>query len=60
MKAWAEAEAEAEAKAKAEIARIAAEENERANIEAKVRLMERADAANRKKEETGARIRARE
>ena len=51
-------EREAEARAKAEIARIAAEASERANIEAEVRSRERADTAKRNTEEAGARIRA--
>ena len=45
---------------KSEIARIAAKASERANIVAEVRSMERADAAKRKIEAAGARIRARE
>ena len=45
---------------KAEIASIAAEASERANIEDEVRLMERADAAKMNTEEAVARIRSRE
>ena len=46
MRAW--AEDKSEAKSKAKIARIAAEASERAEIEAKVSSMERADAVKRK------------
>ena len=60
MRAWDESTAEAEARMKAEIASIAAKASERANIKAEVRLMEMAEAAKRKTEESGARIRARE
>ena len=56
MRAW----AKAEARAKAEIARISAKENKSNTIEAEVRSIERADAAKRKTEETGAQIRAKE
>ena len=60
MRAWDESKAEAEARMKAEIARIAAKASERANIKAEVRSMEMTEAAKRKTEESGARIRGRE
>ena len=51
---------EAETREKADIARIAAEASKRAKIKADVRSRYGADDAKSKKEEAGARIRARD